>query len=72
VKVKAITQGFYGGKRFRAGDVFEVSDKAKSSWFDPVTDAKPAPAKATKAKKDEPVTLSELNKEIPVQDREVI
>lgn len=61
MKVQAITDGFYGGVRQRAGAVFEVKDGAKSKWFAPVETAKAAPAKAGKAsKKQEAVALSEL------------
>jgi hypothetical protein len=72
MKVQAKAVGFYGGARHRAGDVFEVKDGTKSSWFEPVETAKQAPAKSAKAKKEEPVALSDLQKEQPVQDREVI
>lgn len=74
MKVQAVTDGFYGGARRRAGSVFEVKDGLKGSWFTPILDEKAAPAKAgkTKAKKDEPVALSELQKDQPIQDREVI
>ena len=79
MKVQAITDGFYGGARRRAGEVFDVKDGVTSKWFTPVQVAEPEPAKAapakaakSKAKKDEPVALSELQKDQPVQDREVI
>ena len=75
MKVQAKADGFYGGVRRRAGAVFEVKDGVKSKWFDPVQDDSAASAKAAskaKAKKDEPVALSELQKSQPVQDREVI
>lgn len=72
MKVRATADGFYGGERKRAGAVFEVKDGIKSKWFVPVSDAKAAPVKAPKAKKDEPVAMSELQKNQPVQDRDVI
>lgn len=34
--VKATATGFYAGKRFRAGDVFEAEKGAKSKWFEPL------------------------------------
>lgn len=66
MKVQAITDGFYGGARRRAGSVFEVSDGSESKWFKPVASseepAKAAPAKAgkSKSKKEDPVALSQL------------
>lgn len=61
MKVQAITDGFYGGARQRAGAVFEVKDGVTSKWFTPVEAAKAAPAKAGKAsKKQEAVALSQL------------
>lgn len=33
MKVKAIKLGFYGGSRRRPGEVFEVPDALKGSWF---------------------------------------
>lgn len=72
MKVQAKAVGFYGGARHRAGDVFEVKDGTKSSWFEPVEAAKASSAKSAKAKKEEPVALSELQKDQPAQEREVI
>jgi hypothetical protein len=72
MKVQAKASGFYGGARHRAGDVFEVKDGAKASWFSPVDADKQAPTKSAKAKKDETVSLSELQKQQPAQEREVI
>lgn len=62
MKVQAITDGFYGGVRQRAGAVFEVKDGVKSKWFTPVAAKDAAPAKATKPKqkKDDAVALSQL------------
>jgi hypothetical protein len=34
--VKATATGFYAGKRFREGDVFEADKGAKSKWFEPL------------------------------------
>ena len=69
MKVQAITDGFYGGVRRRAGSVFEVKDGVESKWFAPVSKAKSeepaakaAPAKASKPakKKEDAVALSQL------------
>lgn len=62
MKVKAIEVGFFNGSRVRAGQVFEVPEGTKGSWFVPVGDVKatdaPKPAGKGKPKKDEPQTLS--------------
>jgi hypothetical protein len=34
--VKATATGFYAGKRFREGEVFEADKGAKSKWFEPL------------------------------------
>lgn len=62
MKVQAITDGFYGGVRQRAGAVFEVKDGVTSKWFTPVGIKEAAPAKAGKPskKKSEEVALSQL------------
>lgn len=65
MKVQAITDGFYGGARRRAGDVFEAKDGVTSKWFTPVQVKEQAPvAKAGKApkqkKQDDAVALSQL------------
>lgn len=74
MKVQALTDGFYGGARQRAGSVFDVKDGVKAKWFEPVDAKEAVPAKAgkSKAKKEDAVALSELQKEQPVQEREVI
>lgn len=43
MRVRAITMGFYGGARRRPGDVFEVPDGTKGTWFKPA-DVAPQPA----------------------------
>lgn len=48
MKVRATKIGFYIGRR-RAGDVFDVPEGAKASWFEPVAGPKP-PAKPVDAK----------------------
>lgn len=73
MKVKAITDGFYGGERKRAGAVFEVKDGIKGKWFEPVADSTPvARARAKPAKKEEPIAMSELQKAQPVSEQDVI
>jgi hypothetical protein len=65
MKVQAITDGFYGGVRQRAGTVFEVKDGVTSKWFTPVAAKEAVSAKATKPKqkKDDAVALSQLPEE---------
>lgn len=58
MKVRAIALGFYGGERRRVGEEFDVPDKAKSKWFEPVT--KEAKGKGKKEAEKSPETLSEL------------
>lgn len=76
MKVKALTDGFYGGARRRAGQVFDVKQGIKGSWFEPVGDSKPAAAEEKSAKKKQdksaPETLSELSKTATPQELEVI
>lgn len=64
MKVQAITDGFYGGARQRAGAVFDVKDGMTAKWFTPIEVSEPAPAakagKAPKQKKQEAVALSQL------------
>jgi colicin import membrane protein len=45
MEVRAITDGFYGGARRRAGKTFQVAEGETAKWFEP-TEA------ATKAKAD--------------------
>lgn len=52
MKVKAIKLGFYGGSRRRPGEVFEVPETIKGSWFVPVeTPADPVPEVAKRSRK---------------------
>lgn len=62
MKVIAIKPAFHNGARVRVGDVVEVSDGHKGSWFTPADTAK-APAKAAKPAKPEPRALSQTGKE---------
>jgi hypothetical protein len=54
--------GFYNGRRYRAGQVFEAQDGAAAKWFDPVaTKSVEVAVKKTKVKAEKEVekTLSE-------------
>lgn len=69
MRVKATKVGFYGGSRRRIGDVFEVEDGAKGSWFEPVQSASEAPVvpkakrgERAKARDNDPATLSEITR----------
>jgi hypothetical protein len=58
--VKATAIGFYAGKRFREGDVFEVDKGAKSKWFESLDgENKPQAEKKTRGSKQvvEPVEV---------------
>lgn len=69
MKVVALSTGFYGGSRRRAGDTFEAADGDKAKWFAPVDVAPKAPAKAGK---QQPVALSQMGKENPKTMTEVL
>jgi hypothetical protein len=72
MKVKAITDGFYGGARRRAGAVFEVPAGTTGHWLEVVADDTPVERPRQKAKKQEPIALSQLQADQPVSEREVI
>ena len=63
MKVRAIKPGFYGSRR-RVGDVFDVKDGARGSWFEPCSPSESAeaakPKPKAKAKGGEPTTFSEI------------
>lgn len=59
MKVIATKPGFHGTRRFE-GDKFDVPDKAKASWFKPVSEVKPEDKPKGKAKDNAPETMSEL------------
>lgn len=62
MKVIAIKPAFHNGARVRVGDVVEVADGHKGSWFT-AADTVKAPAKAVKPSKPEPRALSQAGKE---------
>lgn len=62
MKVIALTVGFHNGSRIRKGDVFEVADGAKASWFAPVESVAAKAAKPAKAGRPEPKALSQVGK----------
>lgn len=52
-KVRANQRGYFGGMVREAGDIFDVPDGAKASWWGPVGDDD-APAPAAPAAKRKP------------------
>lgn len=60
MRVIAKAMGFYGGIRRREGQVFEVPEGTKGSWFEPVG-GQPAKAKPRKEVPASPDTLSAMN-----------
>lgn len=64
MKVKVTAPGFFGGMRRRVGEVLEVPDGTKGTWFAEVP-AKGAPVDPVEKpkRKAQPVALSELGKE---------
>lgn len=61
MKVTAISPAFYNGSRVRVGDVVDVPEGFKASWFVKPNTPEAEAAKPKKAKA-EPKALSELNK----------
>lgn len=55
MQVRALSIGFFGGRR-RPGDVFDVPEGTKATWFAPVGETTAAPAEPVKQK---PQALSE-------------
>lgn len=62
MKVIAIKPAFHNGARVRVGDVVEVTDSHKGSWFT-AADTVKALAKTAKPAKPEPRALSQAGKE---------
>lgn len=55
MEVRAITDGFYGGARRRAGTTFRVAEGETAKWFEPTNadDVKPSKAEAAAKAKAE-------------------
>jgi hypothetical protein len=62
MQVRALQAGFFGGARRRVGDVFDVPEGAKATWFAPVGETK-APGKAPAG--NQPQALSQRGKGQP-------
>ena len=67
MKIRVTQTAFWDGSRRRVGQVLEVPEGTKGSWFE-VVEGEPSAAKQARAKKEkpEPVALSEIGKEAPV------
>ena len=66
MKVKALTDGWYQGRR-RAGTVFDCPSKERGAWMQPVSKNKdPNPSLKSEAAKKEPRTLSEGGKDLGI------
>lgn len=59
MKVQVIKPGYHGGKRYKPGDVFDVADGLKGSWFAPVESATVA---KPKGRGKAPETFSDMAK----------
>jgi hypothetical protein len=62
MKVRVTQTAFYGGMRRRVGEVLEVPDSARGTWFVEVARAAPA-ATPDKVKGRRTLALSEIGKE---------
>lgn len=63
MKVIAIKPAFFNGSRVRVGDVVEVPEGLKASWFAPADSVKAAKPAAKTAAKAEPRALSQAGKD---------
>jgi hypothetical protein len=64
MKVRATQAAFYAGRRVRPGELLDVPDTLKATWFVSADTVAAPPAKA--ARKREPVALSQVAKETAV------
>lgn len=62
MKVVAVKEAFYNGRRVRVGAELDVPEGTKGSWFAPVASikAKELKAEQSKPKREEPKALSEM------------
>jgi hypothetical protein len=67
MKVRVTQVAFWDGSRRRVGQVLEVPDGIKGSWFE-VVEGQPSAASSERQKraKPAPIALSEIGKEPPV------
>jgi hypothetical protein len=64
MQVRATSMGFFGGSRRRVGEVFDVPEGTRASWFVPVGVASAAPTDPAKtARRPRPVALSQVARE---------
>lgn len=63
MKVTAIKPAFFNGARVHAGDVIDVPEGLKASWFVPADSVKAAKPAAKTAAKAAPQALSQAGKD---------
>lgn len=63
MKVRVTHEAFYGGRRVRVGDVIDVPDALKASWFAPVAAGRPPEPPAKPPRKRETIALSQVARE---------
>lgn len=69
--IKVTSPGFFGGMRRRVGDVFEVPDGLKGTWFEPLSESSSEDLAGTTEKvgkrgRGKTASLSEIARERPV------
>jgi len=65
MKVRAIQTAFHDGRRVRPGELLDVPDTLKAAWFVSADTVAPAPPVRSARKREAPVALSQLAKEVP-------
>lgn len=70
MRVRAKVMGFAAGGRRRPGDVFDVPEGTKGSWFEPV-DVPVGAEKPKQRRKDGTLTLAEGGRQVGVDAGQV-
>ena len=65
MKVRVAQTAFHEGARVRVGDVIDVADTFKASWFVPLESIGPGTPARPARRREAPVALSQLAKEVP-------
>lgn len=65
MKVRATQAAFFDGRRVRPGELLDVPDALKAAWFAPADVVAPAAPVRPVRKREAPVSLSQLAKEVP-------
>ena len=71
MQVRALAFGFFGGRR-RPGDVFDVPEGTKGTWFAPVTASEAKAPAGKKPAAPQPQALSQLGKNAPQSMTQVL